>query len=228
MINEEMQFKVSIIEDSPIHREWLKIELSDHQKIKLLSADRFGRDGIESIKFHRPHIVLLDFQLEDMTGLEVAKRIKLFDPKIKIFILTAHTAISIIERIIRNKNIDAIAIKGSYDFETNFISIIIYVAKSGPYLDSSLLIQLREYGSLQGIAQLTGREFEIFIQSSAGKQDERIAKDLCVELSHIRNLKTRISKKIKDDNIGSIISNLINNTNPIPLFNCYQGSLQYE
>lgn len=208
------EFKVSIIEDSEIHREWLKTELSDDKKIKVISADRFGRDGIESVRHYKPNMVLLDFQLEDMTGLEVSKRIKTHDADIKIFALTAHTEISIIERIISNKNIDALAIKGSHYFETNFISAIIHVIEGGTYLDPSLLKNLRESRNSNGLNKLTGREFEIFIQSNAGKSDDKIAEDLCVELSHVRNLKSRIARKIKDDDIDNLISKLINNSHP--------------
>ena len=41
-------------------------------------------------------------------------------------------------------------------------------------------------------------EFEIFIQSSAGKADESIAQDLNVEISHVKNFKSKIAKKNKD------------------------------
>ena len=208
------EFKISIIEDSEIHREWLKAELSDHKKIKVISTDRFGRNGIESVRHYKSDMILLDFQLEDMTGLEVSKRIKSHNAKIKIFALTAHTEISIIERIISNKNIDAIAIKGSHYFEANFISAIIHVIEGGAYLDPSLLKNLRKSKNSNELNKLTGREFEIFIQSNAGKSDEKIAEDLCVELSHIRNLKSRIAKKIKDDDIDNLILKLVNNSHP--------------
>src|SRR5579862_6513004 len=104
-------YTINIIEDSQIHQEWLKTELADNPKIKIINTDQLGRDGIESVKEFKVDMVMLDFQLQDMTGLEVSKRIKNYDPTIKIFILTAHHEASIIERIIKDKNIDAIAIK---------------------------------------------------------------------------------------------------------------------
>ena len=165
--------------------------------------DTLGRKGIESVKLHQPHVVILDFQLEDMTGLEVAKRIKMQNDAIKIFMLTAHTEISILERIMSDKNIDAIAIKGSYYLEENLLLAINYVVQDGTYLDPSLLKILRESKKLPGLTSLTKREFEIFIQVNTGKSDARIAEDLCVELSHIKNIKSKIAKKTHgDDKIG--------------------------
>ncbi|STX50749.1 Uncharacterised protein [Legionella busanensis] len=54
----------------------------------------------------------------------------------------------------------------------------------------------------------------MFVQSNSGKSDDKIALDLCVELSHVRNLKSRIAKKIKDDNVNNIILKLVNNAHP--------------
>ncbi len=134
--------------------------------------------------------------------------------RIKNFALTAHTEISIIERIINDKNIDALAIKGSHYFEVNFLSAIIHVLEGGTYLDPSLLKNLRESKNSNGLDKLTKREFEVFIQSNAGKADDRIAADLCVELSHVRNLKSRIAKKIKNEDISHLILKLIKNSHP--------------
>ncbi|STX50750.1 Regulatory protein luxO [Legionella busanensis] len=70
---EHSRFKTSIIEDSEIHREWLNTELIDDPKFIVVSTNNLGRDGIESVKKCKPDLVILDFQLQDMTGLEVSK-----------------------------------------------------------------------------------------------------------------------------------------------------------
>lgn len=207
-------FKVSIIEDSEIHREWLKTELIDSPKLKVVSTNSLGRDGIESAKKHKPDLVILDFQLQDMTGLEVAKRIKSYYSNIKIFVLTAHNESSIIERIINHRDIDAIAIKGSPYFEINFLTALTHIIEGGTYLDPSLLNNLRKTKNINGLNKLTQREFEVFIQANSGKCDDQIALDLCVELSHVRNLKSRITKKIKKDSVSNIILKLVNNSHP--------------
>ena len=114
--------KISIIEDSPIHSEWLKAELDNNAEFDIVSVDRYAKSGIQSIKQYHPDIVLLDFQLEDMTGLEVAKRVNAHDENIKIFMITAHTEITIIERLISDKCIKGLAIKGSQYFADNLKS----------------------------------------------------------------------------------------------------------
>jgi two-component system NarL family response regulator len=205
-------YKINIIEDSEIHRAWLEAELKEQDALEIVSINRLGRDGIDSVKHHKPDLVILDFQLEDMTGIEVARRIKAHIAGVKIFALTAHTEISIIERIINDKNIDALAIKGSRYLEANFVSAIFYVSEGGTYLDPSLLNSLRENGSSSALKNLTKREFEIFIQVNMGKSDNKIAQDLCIELSHVRNLKSRISRKIKDFDANALLAKLMSNS----------------
>lgn len=205
------RIRVSIIEDSAIHMEFLKLELGADDYYEIVSTDRLGRQGLESVKKHLPDIVLLDFQLEDITGLEVSKRIKRFNERIKIFSITAHTEALIIERIIQDKNIDAIAIKGSPYFENNFLEAIKVVIEGGSYVDPSLLTKLRELNKGSSLGQLTRAEFEIFIQMNIGKKDSEIAKDLFVELSHVRNMKSRIIKKISAADSSNLSEKLVRN-----------------
>jgi len=206
--------KISIIEDSAIHLEWIKAEFHEDVMFEIVSADRLARKGLESIKSIQPNLVIVDFQLEDMTGLEVAKRIKAYSEQIKVFMITAHTEATIVERIYQDKNIDALAIKGSQYFGHNLKSAIKDVADGGAYLDPSLLNKLRESSKSNVISDLTKREFEIFIQSNAGKSDMKIAEDLCVELSYIKNLKSKITKKMKDANMDSLLRKLCENSYP--------------
>ena len=206
-------FNISIIEDSVIHAEWLKEKIAEDLRFRVISVDYSGRLGIKSVIEHKPSVVMLDFQLPDITGLEVAKRIKLHLPSTKIFSLTAHTEISIIERMIFNKNIDAIAIKGSSYFEENFLNALIKIIHGETYLDPSLLDKLRESKKYIDVKNLTNKEFEIFIQTSSGKSSAKIAEDLCVEISHVQNLKSIVNKKINRRYIGNLLSSIIENNN---------------
>lgn len=204
--------RVSLIEDSDIHRQWLIIQLADIG-LDVVASDQLGRAGIESAKQHRPELIFLDFQLPDITGLEVAKRIKAHLPSTTIFAFTAHTEVAIIERLIKDKHIDAIGIKGSSYFEDNFATIVKMILHHEPYLDPSLLNSLRQAKQYQRLKSLTNREFEVFIQVNIGKSDDAIAKDLSVDVLHVKNLKSKISKKIHGDDVAGILLKLINNVN---------------
>lgn len=202
--------KILIVEDSLIHAEWLKAELIDHG-FNIINIFKSGKDAIFSVKKSIPDLVMLDFQLPDITGLEVAKKIKGINNKIKIFMLTAHTENSIIYRMIKDKNVNAIAIKSSPYFEENLFFAIKKVCDGDDYIDPSLLGKLRESKLDDNLSSLTQREFEIFIQLNMGKSEKFIAETLNIELASVRNLKSKILKKINFSKIKHLVEKFTEN-----------------
>lgn len=211
MHNTNKLITISVIEDSDIHRILFCEKLSDSKKFTVVSHDKLGRAGVESVKKYQPNIVLLDFQLPDITGIEVSKRIKSHFNNIKILAVTAHTEKSIIEKIIQDRNVDGVAIKGSHYFDDAFIGVIESVAHGESYIDPSLLKTLRISSDTDGLSQLTKREFEIFIQVSAGKSDEEIAKDLSIDILHVKNMRSKISKKTNRGHAKNIAQKISGN-----------------
>lgn len=203
--------KVGVIEDSVIHAEWICERLADSPKFEVVSNDATGYQGIASVRSMMPDIAIVDFQLPDITGLECAKRIKSHCSNVKIFILTAHNVSIIIERIIGDKNVDGVAIKGSYYFDSHFLNAVSFVANKGSFVDPSLLEILRGSAKYQGLRQLTKREFEVFIQVNMGKGDQEISSDLHIDVMSIKNIKSKIAKKIKGDQISDILKYLYDN-----------------
>ena len=120
--------------------------------------------------------------------------------------------ISIIERIFEDRILTPC--HQGFPILTN-LSAIKKCFCEGHYLDPSLLNILRASGKANGVSDLTKREFEIFIQSSTGKPDDRIAADLCVELAYIKNTKSKIAKKISDANLDNLLQKLMENLNPV-------------
>jgi len=56
---------------------------------KVVADTTKAKDGIELYKQHKPDIVLLDFHMPDMNGIDLLKAIKEFDPIASVIILTA-------------------------------------------------------------------------------------------------------------------------------------------
>src|SRR5262249_1870157 len=50
---------------------------------------RSGEAGLAALAKHRPDVVLLDISMPGMSGLEVLKRIRLFDASIPVIMVTA-------------------------------------------------------------------------------------------------------------------------------------------
>jgi two-component system nitrogen regulation response regulator GlnG len=57
-----------------------------------IDVARSGREGLAGIETHKPHVVLLDVGLPDLTGLEVHQRLRIIDARIPVIFITATTA----------------------------------------------------------------------------------------------------------------------------------------
>ena len=84
-----MPLSIILADDHPIFRQGLK---------SLLEKDGFtvvgeGADGMEAIKLaekFRPDIVMLDFSMPRLNGIDAAREIRRVSPRSKVILLTAH------------------------------------------------------------------------------------------------------------------------------------------
>jgi len=205
------KIKIAIIDDNKLHREIYKCYLEDLDSAEVVSEDTNGEDGFISVRHNNPDIVFLDFQLTGITGVETAKKIKNRCPSVKILSLTSHRNPCIINRMIDETSIDGVGIKGSKLLSDNFPYIIKYILGGNSFLDPQALEILRMTQKEGGVQELTRREFEVFIQSGIGRCDDDISRSLNVDIMHIRNIKSKIKKKLSGRGRSSLTKSLVDN-----------------
>ena len=85
-----MPIKITIIEDEKRILECLKILLDDSNNIRIIGAFQSGERAIDAIANNPPDVVLVDLELklDDISGVEVIKRIKGFLPEVNILVFT--------------------------------------------------------------------------------------------------------------------------------------------
>ncbi|MBN3035166.1 MAG: sigma-54-dependent Fis family transcriptional regulator [Bacteroidales bacterium] len=98
-------FKIFIVEDDPLYGEMLKYHLSlnpDNQVYRF-------ETGAECLKnlYLVPSLISLDYSLPDMSGLEVIKKVREFNPEIPIVIVSGQEDIATAVKLLR---------EGAYDY----------------------------------------------------------------------------------------------------------------
>ena len=78
--------KLVVIDDDKDTCAYLK-EFFEQRKCIVVTANS-GIEGLAIIKEEKPDIVLLDVKMEGMNGLETLKKIKRFDPTMKVIMVT--------------------------------------------------------------------------------------------------------------------------------------------
>ncbi len=86
----EKQIRVVVVDDHAIMREGLVLLLEDEPDIEVVAAAGSGQGAIDAIQEHDPDVALVDIAMDDMTGLEVTRRVLAQQPDTKIIIVTMH------------------------------------------------------------------------------------------------------------------------------------------
>lgn len=81
--------RVLLCEDHELVRMGLSIMIDKAEDITLIGEAENGLSGVELAKQLSPDIVLMDIGLPNIDGIEATKRIKEFNPQIKILIFTS-------------------------------------------------------------------------------------------------------------------------------------------
>ncbi|MBX0356063.1 response regulator [Halobacillus sp. Nhm2S1] len=95
-----------IIDDSSLVRSWLKKVLKV-ESIQVIAEAANGMEGIIEYKIHSPHLVILDFVLPKMNGLQILIQLKRINPDVRVIVCSS---------LGDAFTIDKFAKHGAYDF----------------------------------------------------------------------------------------------------------------
>jgi DNA-binding NarL/FixJ family response regulator len=90
-----MKPKVVLADDHTIVTEGLKALLAP--ELEIVATVDNGRAAIKAVRDFKPAVVILDISMPLLNGIDTAREIRKFDPKIKIVFLTMHTELAYVE-----------------------------------------------------------------------------------------------------------------------------------
>jgi two-component system, LytTR family, response regulator len=81
--------RIVIVDDEPLARSRLVHLCQQHAGLQVVAQAASGADAIEAIKTHQPDLVLLDVELQDMSGFDVLRSLESREGPLAIMV-TAH------------------------------------------------------------------------------------------------------------------------------------------
>lgn len=84
-----VMINVLLVEDHVTVRQGIRLMLDNVKGVSIVGEASIGEEGLNLIRENEPDIVILDFQLPDINGLEVAQKILHRNPDIKVLVITA-------------------------------------------------------------------------------------------------------------------------------------------
>jgi DNA-binding NarL/FixJ family response regulator len=82
--------RILVADDNPAVRRFLRDLLEQQSTWRVCDQALTGTEALESVKKNPPDMILLDFQMPDLNGIEVARQIAQLFPEIPILLVTIH------------------------------------------------------------------------------------------------------------------------------------------
>ncbi|HAH51341.1 MAG TPA: DNA-binding response regulator [Balneola sp.] len=192
--------KLLIADDHSLIRKGLKQVLEAETAFTILEAEN-GEQALDIIRNDKPEIAILDIEMPEYTGFEIAQKVHKESTPIDIIFLTMFKDESMF-----NNAMD-IGVKG-YVLKENTVSEIVQCVKavlSGEYYLSPAISQylirrnsglMNEASDKHGINLLTDSEKKILKLVSDMKTNQEIAKHLSISSKTVKNHRNNICNKL--------------------------------
>ncbi len=193
--------KIMIVDDHALMREGLTkiLEMQDGFKVVFKAADGF--EALAYIEQETVDIVLLDINMPNINGIETLKKMKQFDPEIKIIMLTVYDTREYLMETL-NLGANGYMLK---DAETDsLVKAIEVVHNGGSYIHPNLAGELFKEINRQrvsrnvksGVESLTRREYEVLLLIAEGMSNKDISDHLVISEKTVKNHVSSILKKL--------------------------------
>ena len=82
--------RILLVDDNPSIRHYLRAILEQQTSWQVCGEARTGAEALQKVLEAPPDLILLDYQMPDLNGVDVAKQICELFPKIPILMVTLH------------------------------------------------------------------------------------------------------------------------------------------
>jgi DNA-binding NarL/FixJ family response regulator len=82
--------RILVVDDSHLMRRCLRTLLEQQESWRVCSEASNGREAIERAQQTAPDVIVLDFHMPEMNGLDAAKEIRRRTPEVPILMVTLH------------------------------------------------------------------------------------------------------------------------------------------
>jgi two-component system, NarL family, invasion response regulator UvrY len=200
------KIKILVADDHALVRSGICRLLEAAKEFEVVGEAGTGREAIAMCAEKHPDILVLDFTLPDMDGIDVTRRIVAEQPKVRILVLTMHDNEEYADRLMK-AGAKGYIVKASAPGELP--EAIKKIAAGKIHITPSVMEKMIMRRNLQTgehpLKCLSDRELQIFIKLGAGQSVADIAEELCISASTVGTHKRRVMEKLDLKNNSEII-----------------------
>jgi DNA-binding NarL/FixJ family response regulator len=200
--------KIIIVDDHKLFRMALRMALSECQDFCVSGDVESGADLFTMLETTSCDLVLLDLNLPDMNGVEIARCLRRKRPDIKILVISCENDDETIHSLI------ALNVEGFISKQAGKVNEIIHAMSSimdgCEYFGDDILnimyqIYISKTGTTEVLPELSAREKEIITLCGNGLLAKEIANQLNISVSTVQNHKYNIFRKLNINNTMEMV-----------------------
>ncbi|MFM9907698.1 MAG: response regulator [Chitinophagaceae bacterium] len=196
------KIRVIIVDDHPMVLEGMRSMLAQINFVFICGTAGNAYEAIELIKESSPDIVITDINMPEVSGIELALKIKKEFPAIKIIAMSTFKERSYISQMIQN-GASGYLVKSASKEEIEEAILSVYEGKL--YMSLSINLSASDKNELSNVPVLSSREKEVLQLIADGFTNPQIATKLFISLHTVDSHRKNLLTKFDVNNTASLI-----------------------
>lgn len=196
------KIKVLVVDDHPMVLEGMKSMLSQISFVELTGTAVNAYEAVEQIKAAAPNIVITDINMPEISGIDLALKIRNEFASVKVIAMSTFKERSYISQMIQNGALGYL-IKSASKEEIEEAILSVYEGKL--YMSLDVNLSSAEKNELKNIPVLSSREKEILQLIADGLTNPQIAEKLFLSFHTVDSHRKNILTKFAVNNTASLI-----------------------
>jgi DNA-binding NarL/FixJ family response regulator len=200
----ERRIKVLLVDDHHIVLDGLESLLQQEPEFQVLASLRNGEEVLDFLKSQQPHVLLTDFTLPGISGIDFVRQVRRLYPHVKIIVLSMHDEGHIIKSVLK-EGVEGYLLKNIQHSELK--SAIRHVAQGLPYVSPEVTRLLMDEMNRPKDEPdlLTERELDVLRLIAKEFSNKEIGDKLFISERTVETHRKNIFRKTKTSSLVGLI-----------------------
>ena len=209
--------KILIADDHDIVREGLRVLLEKNPEWEVCAEAVNGREAVDKARDTVPDVVLMDFSMPELNGLDATRQVRKILPQTEVLILTMHDSEQLVRELLEA---GARGYLVKTDASHHLVPAVLSLAEHKPYFASKVSALLLDAFLRPGApppdarvmgGRLSPREREIVQLVAEGKSSKEIGITLNIALKTVNAHRANIMNKLDLHSVGELVLYAVRN-----------------
>lgn len=204
---------IMITDDHTLLRQSLSMMLNSEPEFRVVAECGSGEEAVELARDNRPDVVLMDYNLPGMNGIEATQLIRKFSPGSKVVGVSLHSHPAYARKMMQSGAMGYLTKNSSHD---EMVTAITEVHNNRKYVCNEIKNALSEQmiggqESANRLNLLSKRELDIIGYIKQGMSSREIAEAINISVKTVEVHRYNILKKLNLKNVAAMV-NYVNNS----------------